>query len=84
MPFPDLTKPDTGYQLYNPPGVDPRLVTRVVGVYGAKLDLDELVEIVRDAVVQKARQILQQDPDTIIPVIFVDFPVSLFIFRPLR
>lgn len=52
--------------------------------YLAKMDLDELVELVRDAVVSHAASLLRDQPDADIPVIVVDFPVPLFMLRSLR
>ncbi len=83
-PFPNLVTPEMAFPLHDPPNIGRHLVTRVMGTYLAKLDLDELVEIVRKAVVARAHHLLRGSPDMDIPVIVVDFPVSLFMLRTLR
>lgn len=72
------------FPLYDLPGIGRHLVVRVSGLYLAKLDLDALVDIVREHVVQRARHLLRSNPDMDIPAIMVDFPVSLFLLRTLR
>ncbi len=83
-PFPNLVSPDAAFPLYDPPGIGRHLVTRVMGTYLANLDLDELVEVVRKVVVERARHLLQDNPEMDIPVIVVDLPVALFMLRTLR
>lgn len=46
-PFPDLTAPEVAYPLFAQQDIDPRMVTRISGVYLKNLDMPELVEKVR-------------------------------------
>ena len=51
LPFPDLMLPAGAFQLTPPPpGIDPRAVVRVGGVYLSGMDLPQLVAHVRQAV----------------------------------
>lgn len=42
VPFPDLVTPEAAYQLYDPPGIDPRLITRVSGVVSRSCTSDSV------------------------------------------
>ncbi len=49
LPFPDLMFPAGAFQMTPLPGMDPRAVVRVDGVYLAGMDLPQLVDHVRAA-----------------------------------
>ena len=83
-PFPDLTQPELAYPQYPHPDIDPKFVTRLDGVYLQNLDMPELIEKARLAVVSKASEVLKADPDSRIDYIVLDLPCTFFMLRSLR
>uniref|UniRef100_A0A1D2A093 O-fucosyltransferase family protein n=1 Tax=Auxenochlorella protothecoides TaxID=3075 RepID=A0A1D2A093_AUXPR len=88
-PFPDLTQPGVAFPLYAQPGVDPDLVVRVEGVYLKNMELGELVDLAREAVVGRARERLlaargsSGPPSAAVPYVVLDLPCSFFMLRTL-
>ena len=83
-PFPDMTAPEVAFPAYAQPAVDaadPRLLTRVGGVYLAAAELEALVDQVRAAVMGAAGRVLRADPAAPIPGVTVDLPCTFFALR---
>lgn len=70
--------------MYAQPDVDSKYVTRLESVYLQNLDMPELIEKARVAVVDKASSILKADPDAKIDYIVLDLPCTFFMLRSLR
>ncbi len=83
-PFPDLTQPEKAFPLYPQPSIDSTLVTSVSDVYLQNLDMPELIEKARTAVIQHAMAILKENPDREVDYIVLDFPCTFFMLRALR
>ena len=84
LPFPDLTQPEKAFPLYPQPAIDSTLVTSVSDVYLQNLDMPELIEKARTAVIRHAMAILKADPDREVDYIVLDFPCTFFMLRALR
>lgn len=82
-PFPDLTQPDIAFSQYPQAGIDPELVTRLENVYLKDLDMSELVEMSRAAVVNLGNSILKEDPGADLRYLVLDLPCSFFMLRSL-
>lgn len=82
-PFPDLTQPDVAFPLYDQRDIDPRLVARLEDVYLKNLDMAELIEKARHAVMNKASAVLQEDPLADLRYIVLDMPCSFYSLRTL-
>ncbi|PSC70539.1 alternative oxidase [Micractinium conductrix] len=82
-PFPDLTQPEVAYPQYPAGSIDPNLVVRMEGVYLKNLELSELMERARAAVVGQATAILRDDPAADLQYIVLDMPCSFFSLRAL-
>eukprot|EP00887_Chlorella_sp_A99_P002549 scaffold6.g2549.t1 len=82
-PFPDLTQPDVAFPMYPQGGIDPSLVTRLEGVYLKDLDMSELMEMSRAAVVGLASSVLKDDPGADLQYLVLDLPCSFFMLRSL-
>ncbi|KAK9844459.1 hypothetical protein WJX74_002810 [Apatococcus lobatus] len=83
LPFPDLTQPEKAFPLYPQPAIDSTLVTSVSDVYLQNLDMPELIEKARTAVIHHAMAILKADPDREVDYIVLDFPCTFFMLRAL-
>ena len=84
LPFPDLTQPELAYPLYPQPEIDPKLIARIDDVYLRNLDMPELIEKARIAVISHAAKLLKQDPGRTIDYIVLDMPCTFFMLRSLR
>lgn len=84
LPFPDLTQPELAYPLYPHPEVDPELIARIEDVYLRNLDMPELIEKARIAVITHAGKLLQADPARKLEYIVLDMPCTFFMLRSLR
>ncbi len=84
LPFPDLTQPEKAFPLYPHPSIDSSLVTSVSDVYLQNLDMPELIEKARTAVIQHAMALLKADPDREVDYVVLDFPCTFFMLRALR
>ncbi|KAL4423672.1 hypothetical protein ABPG75_000973 [Micractinium tetrahymenae] len=80
-PFPDLTQPGAAFPQYPLGSLDPNLVVRMEGVYLKNLELSELMERARAAVVGQATSILKDDPEADLQYIVLDMPCSFFSLR---
>ncbi|KAL3132707.1 hypothetical protein ABBQ32_009214 [Trebouxia sp. C0010 RCD-2024] len=83
LPFPDLTQPELAYPMYPQPEIDPRLIARIDDVYLRNLDMPELIEKARIAVIGHAAKLLKQDPGRTIDYIVLDMPCTFFMLRSL-
>lgn len=83
-PFPDLTEPDSAFVAHLHPGVDERCSAKISGVYLQHLEMDELVERARRAVIGRAEELLQLEPDTTIDAMVLDLPCTFFMLRSER
>lgn len=82
-PFPDLTMPDVAYPMYPLGSLDPNLVVRLQGVYLKNMDLSDLMDLARAAVVGQATSILRDDPAADVQYVVLDLPCSFFCLRSL-
>lgn len=82
-PFPDLTQPEVAFPLFHQADIDPNMVTHMEDVYLRNLDMPELIEKARLAVVGHASKLLQADPDREISYIVLDLPCTFFMLRSL-
>ena len=83
-PFPDLTAPDSAFVGHLHPGVDERCSAKISGVYLQHLEMGELVERARRAVVSRAEELLQLEPDMTIDAMVLDLPCTFFMLRSER
>ncbi|KAL0049810.1 hypothetical protein WJX82_010329 [Trebouxia sp. C0006] len=83
LPFPDLTQPELAYPMYPQPEIDPELIARIDDVYLRNLDMPELIEKARIAVIGHAGKLLRQDPGRKIDYIVLDMPCTFFMLRSL-
>ena len=83
-PFPDLTQPEVAFPLYPHPEIDPRLVTHLDNVYLQNLDMPELIEKARVAVIGHATALLKAEPQRSIDYVVLDLPCTFFMLRSLR
>ena len=83
-PFPDLTQPEVAFPLFHQADIDPTMVTHMEDIYLRNLDMPELIEKARLAVVGHASKLLQADPDREISYIVLDLPCTFFMLRSLR
>ena len=84
LPFPDLTQPELAYPMYPHPEIDPELIARIDDVYLRNLDMPELIEKARIAVISHAGKLLREDPSRNIDYIVLDMPCTFFMLRSLR
>ena len=84
LPFPDLTQPELAYPMYPQPEVDAELIARIDDVYLRNLDMPELIEKARIAVIGHAAKLLKADPARTIDYIVLDMPCTFFMLRSLR
>ena len=84
LPFPDLTQPELAYPMYPQPEIDPDLIARIDDVYLRNLDMPELIEKARIAVIGHAAKLLKADPSRTIDYIVLDMPCTFFMLRSLR
>ncbi|KAI7838016.1 hypothetical protein COHA_008197 [Chlorella ohadii] len=82
-PFPDLTQPEVAFPRYPAGDLDPNLVVRLEDVYLKALDLGELMDRARQAVVGHARGIRKDDLEAELPYVVLDLPCSFFSLRSL-
>ena len=83
-PFPDLTQPEVAFPLYPHPEIDPRLVTHLDNVYLQNLDMPELIEKARVAVIGHATALLKAEPQRNVDYVVLDLPCTFFMLRSLR
>mmetsp|Transcript_3827 Transcript_3827/g.11047 ORF Transcript_3827/g.11047 Transcript_3827/m.11047 type:complete len:533 (-) Transcript_3827:775-2373(-) len=83
LPFPDLTAPEVAYPAYAQPGVDPATIAHMSGVYLENLDMPELIEKARRAVMDTAGALLRADPNRDLQQIVLDLPCTFFMLRSL-
>jgi hypothetical protein len=69
--------------MYPQPDIEARLVTRMEDIYLRNLDMPELIEKARLAVVSHATKLLQDNPDQEIDYIVLDLPCTFFMLRSL-
>ena len=84
LPFPDLTQPELAYPMYPQPEIDAKLIARIDDVYLRNLDMPELIEKARLAVIGHAAKLLKQDPGRTIDYIVLDMPCTFVMLRSLR
>ncbi|KAK9785429.1 hypothetical protein WJX73_009533 [Symbiochloris irregularis] len=80
---PDLTQPETAFPLYPVDDMDPRFATRLGDVYLQNLDMPELIDKARLAVLSHASAVLRRDPDSKLDAVALDLPCSFFMLRSL-
>ncbi|DBA65894.1 TPA: hypothetical protein ACH3X2_002921 [Trebouxia sp. C0005] len=69
--------------MYPQPEIDPELIARIDDVYLRNLDMPELIEKARIAVIGHAGKLLRQDPSRKIDYIVLDMPCTFFMLRSL-
>lgn len=84
LPFPDLTDSAAAFIPYDYPGIDSRFAVRMPDVYQRNLELSELVDRARRAIVGKAEELIAAQPDTQPDSIVLDLPCSFFMLRTIR
>ena len=84
LPFPDLTQPELAYPMYSQPEIDPELVAKIDDVYLRNLDMPELIEKARVAVIGHAGKLLRANPSRSLDYIVLDMPCTFFMLRSLR
>ena len=72
------------FPLFHQADIDPTMVTHMEDIYLRNLDMPELIEKARLAVVGHASKLLQADPDREISYIVLDLPCTFFMLRSLR
>ena len=70
--------------MYRQHDIDDKYVTQLGGIYLQNLDMPELIEKARLAVISKAGQVLLADPDSKLDYIVLDLPCTFFMLRSLR
>lgn len=70
--------------MYPQAEIDPKLIARIDDVYLRNLDMPELIEKARIAVIGHAAKLLKQDPGRTIDYIVLDMPCTFFMLRSLR
>ena len=83
-PFPDLTEPDNAFVPYLPEGISEAHVARMGGVYAQHLEMSDLVERARRAVVGRAEALLAAEPSSAVDRIVLDLPCTFFMLRCTR
>ena len=78
LPFPDLMFPAGAFQLTPLPGVDPRAVVRVDGIYMTGLELPQLAAAVRQAAEAHVARIAAAFPDLSLEELVLDLPCTFF------
>ena len=78
LPFPDLMFPAGAFQLTPLPGVDPRSVVRVDGIYMAGLELPQLAAAARDAAEAHVTRMTAAFPDLRLDELVLDLPCTFF------
>lgn len=78
LPFPDLMFPAAAFQLTAVPGVDPRAVVRVGGLYQAGMDLPHLVAHVRATAEAHVRRVAEAYPGLQLGELLLDLPCTFF------
>lgn len=78
LPFPDLMFPAGAFQLTPLPGVDPRSVVRVDGIYMAGLELPQLAAAARDAAEAHVARMTAAFPDLRLDELVLDLPCTFF------
>ena len=81
-PFPDLTQPEIAFVPYPAKGHDPQLTVQLPDLYLRILDMDELIDMARHAVVGKIEEVAQTS--SIKSPIVLDLPCTFFMLRSLR
>lgn len=70
--------------MYPQPEIDPELIARIEDVYLRNLDMPELIEKARLAVIGHAGKLLRADPARKLEYIVLDLPCTFFMLRSLR
>lgn len=83
MPFPDLTAPELAYPGYIQQDINPKQITKVSGVYLKNMDMPELVEKARRAVIDHSAKLLREDNAMDLNYIVLDLPCTFFMLRSL-
>lgn len=83
-PFPDLTQPETAFVLYPPTGLTDYVTVQVDDLYMGVLDLEDLVEVVREAVVITAEDTARESGHDRHQHVLLDLPCTFFMLRTLR
>jgi hypothetical protein len=84
LPFPDLMFPSGAFQLTPLPGIDPRAVVRVDGVYMAGLDLPQLVAHVQAAVERHLARLAAAFPALRLQELLLELPCTFFSLHTAR
>jgi hypothetical protein len=80
--FPDLSQPEEAYVQH--PGSDLNFTVKLRGVYARHLDMGELVEMARHAVVGRAEELMRQNGSLVVEHVLLDLPCTFFMLRSLR
>jgi hypothetical protein len=78
LPFPDLMFPAGAFQLTPLPGVDPRAVVRVDGIYMSGLELPQLATAVREAAAAHVARMAAAFPGLQLEELLLDLPCTFF------
>ena len=83
-PFPDLTQPEIAFVPYPASGYDPQLTVQLPDLYLRILDMEDLVELARQAIVSKAEEVARSSSSGIVGPVVLDLPCTFFMLRSLR
>ncbi|KAL4423902.1 hypothetical protein ABPG75_001203 [Micractinium tetrahymenae] len=78
LPYPDLMLPAGAFQLTPVPGINPRAVVRVDGVYLAGMDLPQLVAHARSAAEAHLRRVYAAFPGLELKELLLELPCTFF------
>lgn len=78
LPFPDLMFPSGAFILTPLPGLDPRAVVRVHGIYMAGMELHQLVALVRKAAEAHLGRLAAAFPDLQLSDLLLELPCTFF------
>ena len=70
--------------MYPHPEINPELIAKIDDVYLRNLDMPELIEKARIAVIGHAGKLLREDPGRTLDYIVLDMPCTFFMLRSLR
>ena len=82
-PFPDLTQPELAFIPYPAAAHDRSLTVQLHDLYLRILDMEDLMEMARHAVVSKAEEVARSGSSGRGPIV-LDLPCTFFMLRSLR
>lgn len=83
-PFPDLTQPEVAFPEHPFSAIDSKFSTRMGDVYLGILDMEDLLERARQAVISKAEELAGEQGSQYVGSIVLDLPCTFFMLRSVR